>query len=540
MQHSERILGIFFFYIFSYLIVLFNLYRIQVLNNDYYQLLGQQQYKTKIVTTPPRANILDRFGKPLAINKDSLAAFITPNNLSDSDDLHSFLKKNFPHAHTRLQKNMSAHFMYVKRRLSLEEKELIIQSKLKDIFFLSEPSRYYTSSVMGSLLGVTNIDNEGISGLELLYNKKLSSEPITQILDKDAHSGFFYFNQYNLANKLEKEPLRITIDSVLQYITYGALKESVEINKAESGAVIITDPTTGEILALTNYPEVDTNNVETITTDTLKNQAASNAYEFGSVIKLFLALAGIEENVVTPEEIIDCTNKTRITINGIKFSTWRAHGEISFSDVIKFSNNIGVAKVGLKLGTKIYDHYKALGFGNKCNILPGENPGFVNPPHLWSNASAMSLSFGYELSATILQLAQAVSVLANDGYLVHLKLDKNTKVEKSKQLFSSQTIEQTREILKKTIEDGTAKQAQIDGYTVMGKTGTARLLTDGKYDNKRCIYTFVGLIEAKNYKRVIITFIKEAKIASAYASTIAVPLFKRIAQQMLIHEHNKQ
>lgn len=537
IQHSDRIIGIFFLYLAAYLVLIFNLYRIQVINNDYYKLLGEQQYKTNVITKPARGNIVDRNGKPLAINKTSISAFITPNNVVNKEPVLAFFHKNFPQAYLRLNKNPKAHFLYIKRRLNQEEIEIISKSDLNDIFLLEEPSRYYTSNSFGSLIGVTDIDNNGIAGLELMYDNTLSDEPQTQILEKDAHSGFFYFDRSKLSKIEQNDSLTLTIDSTLQYITYQTLKESVEINNAESGAVIITDPITGEILSFVNFPDLDPNNTEEITTASLTNKAAANAYELGSVIKLFLALAGIEERIVSPDDIIDCENKQKITLNGIKFSTWKAHGEISFSDVIKFSNNIGVAKIGLKLGTKLYDHYKALGFGSKCNIMPGENPGFINPPHSWSNASPISLSFGYEMNATILQLVQAISILANDGVLAKLKLNKNLPTEKSpRKLYSSRTINLTREILQKTIEDGTAKHAQIDGYTVMGKTGTARLLTDGKYDRTRCIYTFVGLIEKDNYKRAIVTFIKEAKVANAYASTIAVPLFKKVAQQMIIHE----
>lgn len=544
ISQTERVVGVFFFYILAALILIINLFRIQVINSNFFISLGQQQYQAKITTVPPREIILDRYLKPLAINKQALSAFIIPNNLENPEAVKKFLKLNFEKAYSRLEEKPNAQFMYIKRRINSEEYNLIKDSNLSDICILSEPSRYYPVMGTASLLGITNIDNTGLSGIELLYDKELTSPCKTEILEKDARSGYFYSAEIIDTNKdnkkNNKKSLILTIDSVLQFLVYQELKETINSLQADSGSVIIVDPTNGDILSLVNYPEFDTNNLEKISTEQLKNQATSSAYELGSVIKLFLALAALEENIVTPEQIIDCEDTTKITLDKFSFTTWKAHGKISFSDVIKFSNNIGVAKVAQNLGPKLYDHYKSLGFGKKCGIFPGENSGFINPPNLWSKASIITLSFGYEISATIVQLAQALTVLASDGHLVKLRLNKNSPIEKTQRIYSSQTINATREILKETIEEGTAKNAKIPDFTVMGKTGTARLLTNGKYDPNRCIYTFAGLIEHDNYKRIIVTFVKEAKVKNAFASTIAVPLFKKIAQKMIIHEQAKK
>jgi cell division protein FtsI (penicillin-binding protein 3) len=247
----------------------------------------------------------------------------------------------------------------------------------------------------------------------------------------------------------------------------------------------------------------------------------------------------LEEKVVAPEEIIDCENKRNTRINGIPVSTTVANDRIPFEDVIRFSNNIGVAKVGQRLGTKLYDHYLRLGFSKKIGIFPGESPGRVSHPSSWSKASLISLSFGYEISATIAQVAQALSIIANDGYLVPLHLiqqDVQTEGQPEGPLYSKEAITQMKNILRATIDHGSAQKARINGYAVMGKTGTARLLTNGRYDQKRHIFSFMAIVEKGDYKRIVVISLKETSKHGYLAARAVVPLFERVAHKMLIHD----
>lgn len=526
---STRLTLIFLVFGVYYCILVAHLYTIQVRHTQYFSTLGTQQYRVTLTAPSARAEIYDRFHEPLALNTESLSAFITPCHLEQPSATQAFLKAYFPHAYARYEKNKTTQFLYIKRHLTPEQQTLIAQSKLPDIKLLKEPSRLYPLSCATPLVGITNSDNQGITGLEYVYNSQLAGTPATYILEKDARSGHGYFKRHTKAAGSCGQPLTLTLDSTLQFLAYQELKQAMHTLDAQEGSVVIINPTNGDILALATYPDtaIDTRNLPAVDT-----------YEFGSVIKVFLALAALAEQIVTPETLIDCENKTTTTLDSINFTTWKAHGIISFAEVIQFSNNIGVAKVAQKLGPKLYEHYTRLGFGTKLGIFPAEPKGFVSSPAQWSKASLISLSFGYEISATLLQLAQAFSIIIQDGLSIplHITAQAQDSVPAPARLYTEQTVQALKEILCKTVTQGTARHAAIDGYTVYGKTGTARLLTDGKYDPHRHIFTFMGALEKDQYKRIIITCIKETTQKNAYASTTAVPLFKSIAQQLIVHD----
>ncbi|MBA2306920.1 hypothetical protein H0W26_02200, partial [Candidatus Dependentiae bacterium] len=307
---------------------------------------------------------------------------------------------------------------------------------------------------------------------------------------------------------------------------------------SESGAILILDPSCGDVLVMANYPDFDPHSTDTIHQAYTRNRIITDSYELGSVIKAFLALAAFEEKVVLPHEIIDCENKLTTFIQGIRVNTTQANGSITFTEVLQHSNNIGVAKVAHRVGAPLYTHYQNLGFGKKTGIFPGENPGSIVPPSRWSKASLNSLSFGYEISATILQLGQAACLIANgDGYLVKPRLLKTDDPPlKEGPFFSEEALQKIRQVLFTTIDKGAARKARISGYTVLGKTGTARLLINGKYDPTRHIFTFMAIIEKGSYRRVVIVFLKETTKKGLLASSIVVPLFERVAHKMLIHD----
>ena len=328
----------------------------------------------QMTSTPPRALIFDRTGiQPLALNKESTSAFIIPSKLENPSTLTTFLNHHFKQAAERLKKNPDHHFLYIKRRLSPKEIELIEKSGLTDIKLLKEPSRFYPIQSVGPLVGVTDIDNQGLFGIELMCNSTLAGKPSTYLLEKDCSTRNFYFKRETKVQGSIGSPVTLTLDSVLQFLAYEELREySTQIGSKES-SVLILNPDNGDILVMANYPDFDSNSTDCTDPALTKNRIVTDAYELGSVIKAFLALAALEEKVVKPHELIDCENKKHARVNGIAFSTTKANGIIPFSEVIRESNNIGVAKVGQRVGTKLYDHYKRLGFSKKIGIFPGEN-----------------------------------------------------------------------------------------------------------------------------------------------------------------------
>ena len=518
-----------------YVALAFNLLCIQIIRRNYYISLGEKQYTVHVTTWSPRAPIFDRTGKQLlAMNKDSLAAFILPRQLEDRAALKKFLKKHFPKAAQRLDQSKKSYFMYVKRRLSPSERELIEKSGIKDIKFLNEPSRFYPIPATGPLIGITDIDNKGLFGIELQYQSSLAGKPSTFQLEKDARSGNFYFNKETKIKGTEPEPLTVTIDATLQFLIYEAVKDTIERFGALEGGVIVLNPTTGEIIAMASAPSFDPNNTHEIPMDLTKNKMVTEAYELGSVIKVCAAMAAIEEGVVTPDELIDCKNAKTAYVDGRKINTVKEHGIIPFWQVIAQSNNIGIAQVAQRVDITLYDYYRKLGFGQKTGInVPGEQKGFINHPDNWSKQSIISLSYGYELSATLLQLARTFCLIANGGHLITPQLIKNNEyIHLGPQLFKTSTITIIQNMLEKTTLEGTAKKAAIKGYRVMSKTGTANLIdSNGLYNHNRNIFTCAGIIQKGNYQRVIVAFVKEAAQKNVYASTVAAPLSEKLPRR---------
>lgn len=539
----SRLIFVLLIFFGCYTLSLVNLFRLQVGQNNFFRERAQRQYNVSITQTPPRALIYDRNGCPLALNRESFSAFITPNNLEHPNDVIKFLKQHFPQAHTRLMHHNDDLFMYIKRRLSPEDILLITAANLPDINLLQEPNRLYTVPSLGHTIGVTDIDNRGISGIELICDERVAGKPTTYTLEKDARSRHFYFKKDTAVQGYEGTPVKLTIDADLQFLAYEELKDHVTALGAQEGAVLIMNATEGDVLAMACVPDFDPNDPLDDNLWKTKNRIITECYEFGSVMKLFPALAALSEGVVQPDEMIDCENRKETFINGMKVTTWKECGLLSYTEVIRNSNNIGTSKVALRLGKPLYEHYRKAGFTAPTGInFIGEQLGFITPPRQWSKATPLSLSFGYEVSATLLQLARGFSLLANKGALVHPRLLIEPQLEKrhaKKQVYTPEIIDIMRSAINLDNESSTGWHGRIEGYSIMGKTGSAYLITDGTYDKTRSIYSFAGLLEKDDYKRIIVVFIREPQPTGkkVYAATVAVPLFKRIAQAMVIHDN---
>lgn len=538
-SYKVRTACVFFTFFGLFALALLQLFSLQIRKHGFFHELATRQYQVKIITHPERALIIDRNNKPLALNKDGVAAFILPQQLKNPQQLREFLSQEYPEALERLTTHSKAHFLYIKRKLTDTQLEIIKQANIEDINFLTEPNRFYPNSAAATLTGITSIDNEGLFGIEKEYNQQLAGTPTVSELEKDARSGRFYFSKTTTQEGQQGKPIQLTIDNDIQFLVQEAVTVQAEKFQVSEAAAVVLDPANGDIIAMASYPTFDPNNTETLNIAATKNCALTETYEFGSALKAFTALAALEEQVVTPDEPIDCEDSKTALVEGRRINNWEAQGVIPFEQVIMRSNNIGIAKVAMRLDTKLYDHYKQLGFGKKTGIgFAGEQAGFVNPPEQWSKQSIISLSYGYEIRATLLQLAQAFSIFANNGKIVKPRLLMTEPVELSEQLYSPESIVIMNNILEKTTSSqGTARYAALNGFVTRGKTSTANLLVDGKYDETKNLYGFVGTIEKGYYNRVIAVFLKESPRKNLYASTVAAPLFKTIVEKLLIHAH---
>lgn len=528
---------VFFIIIFLYAVIVFNLYLLQIKQQSFFLDLARKQYNVSLTTYPKRAEIYDRNNTPLAINKDSYAAFVIPKEMKFPDETKKFLEQNFPLAASKLSQQGNQNFMFIARRLTDEEKSLLDEANIPDIHLLQEPSRFYPYKAMSTIVGMTDIDNKGCLGIEQQYNSQLSGTPTQHTLKKDARSNHFYFEKEIAEEGVASQPVQLTIDADLQLKLYEMLEDTIEKFEAKEAALVVMNPDNGDIDAMVSYPCFDANHTSNLDIEKTKNRPVSQAFETGSVIKVFSALAALEEELTTLDEPIDCENTKETKVNGIRVRTVIPAGTIPFLEVIQKSNNIGTTKVVSRLGDLLYDYYTLVGFGIPTHLgFPGEQKGYVNHPSNWSAYSIYSLSYGYELTTTLLQLARAMSLVVNGGHLVEPRLLKDAPIKKSEQFISTETLEDLQKILQASVEKGTGRRAKIQGYKIIGKTGTSNMIENGQYNEQKNLYTFIGAVEKDNYKRVIVAYIKESK-KKTYSAVIAAPIFRKAAEATLLHDH---
>lgn len=540
MNRSDTLRIVFIFCIFVAMSIaaLFTLFSLQIRQHHFFIDLAQKQYTLKITSTPERGCIYDRNNTFLSSNKDGCAAFITPKNLQNPEGVTTFLATHFPQALTRYENNKEAHFCYIKRGLSEYEEELIKNSGLTDIQLLKEPKRVYHVPEALTITGITNRDNEGLFGFEWSHNKQLTGTPSEYTLQKDARSHYFSSTRTEVLNGTAAEDIHTTLDAQLQRIAQEELTKKAESCSAQEGGLLIMNPETGEILAAATYPHFELNTITSVDMRTTKNNCFTQVYEFGSVCKAFTALAALEEKVVTADEVIDCHNTKLAYFKKRKITTVTPQGKVTFAEIIQHSNNIGIAKVAFRLQERLYDYFKLFGFGQKTGLsFPGQQYGFINPPEKWSAHSIISLSYGYEMSATLLQLVRAFSMFANGGRLVTPHILTSPICEFSPQIVSTEALTTMRTILEETTRKGSARYAYIPGYTILAKTGTANFLVDGFYDEDKKIYCFLVIIEKGTYKRIIGAYLKDTAHKQSYASTVVAPMCKAVMEKMVIHEH---
>lgn len=538
IEHTRSFFIFFILFIF-YATIITRLYFMQIKQENFFKKIAEKQYNITISTMPERAHIFDKNGTAIAVNKITYAAFLLPKQITDRSKIVEFLSQHFPQAAARFAENFDKNFFFIARKLTPEQQKIIQESELKEIHLLEEPSRFYPYQCLGTVVGITDIDNHGILGLEQQYDDILQGTETVHTLKKDARSNHFYFEQELTVQGKESQPLYLTIDADLQYKVTEILEQTVKEFEAKEGAILIMNPENGEICTMASYPYFDPNHIENLDMETTKNRPASQAFESGSVIKTFSALAALDLQIVTLDEMINCENTKETKIEGIRVRTVQPHGIISFKEVVQFSNNIGTVKIIKRINEKLYDYYCMLGFGQQTGLnFPGEHKGFVNPPKNWSAYSIISLSFGYEITTTLLQLARALSVVYNGGHLITPTLIKNKDNQNitTEEIITQQTRTDIDTILQGCVKEGSGKKADIFGYKVTGKTGTANILENGKYNEDKHLNSFIGYIEKDDYKRIITVYVKESKKAT-YSSVITAPLFKKTAETLLIHDH---
>jgi cell division protein FtsI (penicillin-binding protein 3) len=525
------------------------LVQLQIHRHDELALRARNQQLSSIETAPTRGQVLDRQGRELARSLDTESFYSDPSEVTNVEETarkiaavtgldRPDLVKKFNEA-----KDANKKFIWIVRRLEMERAGKLDALELDGVYSRKEPKRYYPNDTLAAhVLGFVGTDEIGLGGVEQSYNEKIRGEAGKVYLEHDRDQRSF--ESYEVQAH-PGQTIVLTIDQLIQYRTEQALSAAVQRTHAKSGSAIVMDPRTGEILALANAPTFNPNQPGADPPEARANWALQNIYEPGSTFKIVAYSAAIEKGLVTPDDKIDCQNGS-ITVAGRLVHDGHPYGVLTIADALAKSSNVGAIKLGLMVGDdSMYDFMKRLGFGSRTGIdLAGESPGILRPVTRWQPTSMGSLAIGQEVGVTPLQMASAYSVLANNGSWIKPHIVRElrnpdggvtfqAKIE-SRSALKAETCAALRTMMEGVTLRGTAKKAQLEGYTAAGKTGTAQKIdpkTHG-YSATKFIGSFVGFAPVSNPAVVIIVVIDEPE-GAYHGGDVAAPVFREIAEQVL-------
>jgi len=525
---------------------------LQIIRYGDFEQRAQHQQQRTIEMSPRRGIIYDRSGHELAmsINVDSI--FAVPSEIPDLAATISLIT-HVTHEDPRevLAKcKASRSFCWIARKADTELASRIRALNLRGIYFEKEPKRFYPKRELAAqVLGYVGMDDEGLSGIEREYESKLRGKPGRMLIQVDARRRNF--------SRMEKQPesgenIVLTIDEKIQFIAERELDSAMRETHSLAGTVLVTNPRTGEILALANRPTFNPNVSREIKPEALKDRAVSDVYEPGSTFKVVTISAALEEKLTNPHEAFDCQMGS-IMVNGRRIHDWKAFGVLSVADVLAHSSDVGAIKIALRLGDeRLYKYIRAFGFGQQTGIeLPGETRGLTKPLNRWSKVSIGAISMGQEIGISPLQLVAMVSTIANDGVWVPPRVVAATTAPRGvpqmvafqpgaqRRVLSPLTAAQMKQMMQGVVLHGTGRKAILEGYSSAGKTGTAQKIdpATGTYSRTQYIASFAGFAPVNN-PAIAMSVILDSPVGGHHGGEVAAPVFQRIAQQVLEYMHS--
>ena len=512
---------------------------------------AQHQQQRSFELSAKRGVIYDRAGHELAMSIQVESAFLVPSETPDLANVINLITRITNDDPRVLLADCQAHktFCWVARKADAETADRIRALNLQGIHFQKEPKRFYPKRELAAqVLGYVGTEDQGLSGLEREFNQQLQGKPGKLMISVDARKRWFA--------SVEQEPtpgnnLVLTIDQNIQAIAERELERGMQETKAIAGTVIVENPHTGEILALTNRPTFNPNNRKEIKPESLKDRAVSDIYEPGSTFKMVTISAGLEEKVTNPDEMFDCQMGS-IVINGMRIRDSKPHGMLSVSDIIAESSDVGAIKVAMRLGNdRFYKYIRAFGFGQQTGVeLPGETRGMTKPVERWSKVSFAAISMGQEIGISAVQLGSLISTVANDGVRVPPRIVAGTIAPQNApqtiafqpalgtRVISSLTAAQMRQMLQGVVLHGTGRKAILEGYSSAGKTGTAQKVdpATGAYSKTKYVGSFAGFAPINN-PQIAVVVILDSAVGLHQGGQVSAPIFQRIVQQVLEYEH---
>ena len=512
---------------------------LQVLSKDFLNQQADSRHLRTEKITAHRGSITDRNGEPLAISTPVDSVWANPRELASAVDEMPRLAKalgiDSQQLMRRVTRSMDKEFIYLKRHLSPLTANNVMALQLRGVNVLREYRRYYPAGeVAGHLVGFTSVDDDGQEGLELAFNHWLSGESGAKRVLKD-RLGRAVENVESIRPPRHGRDLRSSIDLRLQYIAYRSLKAAIKKHKAESGSIVILDVRTGEVLAMVNQPTYNPNDRAQYSAERYRNRAITDIFEPGSTIKPLIIAAALESGQYRTDSYVD-TSPGYVIVGPKKIEDSRDLGRVSLTTILSRSSNVGATRIAMSLEPEqLWSTMTRFGLGSLTESgFPGESAGLLTHFHHWQQISQATLAYGYGVSVTPLQLAQAFAILGNDGELRQVSLIATDTPAKSARVIASETANSVKRMLEEVVrQGGTGIKAAVPGYRVAGKTGTTQKYAAGGYSEDKYLSIFAGLVPASAPRLAAVVIIDEPGGDLYYGSDVAAPVFAEVMTESL-------
>ena len=511
---------------------------VQVVDSAFFKRQGAVRFVRNLDLPANRGRILDRNGMILATSVPVPSIWASPDDIERQPEKLKALAGLLGLSIKELEKKLEDEdksFVWLKRQVDESVAKQIADLKIKGVFSRMEYKRMYPEGEAAAhVVGFTSVENTGQEGIELAFNNDLGGKPGSRRVIKN-RLGQVVEDIGEMVPPIDGRDLQLSIDTKVQFFAYQKLREAVIDNKAAAGSVVVLDVQTGEILALVNYPSYVPDKRINLTGAQLRNRALTDTFEPGSTMKPFVIGLALEKGLVNPESIID-TAPGKLSMYGATITDAHPHGALSVNEVIQKSSNVGTVKIAMRMPAHdMWEMYSKVGFGQKPQLpFPGTVAGRLRPYKTWRPIEQATMSYGYGLSASLFQLAQAYSVFAHNGEMLPASLIKGQNRSNATRAMSEKNAASVRNMLHMvTIPGGTAPKAQTMGYAVGGKTGTAHKVEGKGYAGKKYRGFFVGIAPIETPRIVVAVMIDEPTNGRYFGGDVAAPVFSETVQQTL-------